>query len=181
MAAPIVSLVLARLRRRGATALISMAAVGAAAALIAIVTGIGLVAADATVARTLAGEGAERPLVRISRFAPTATDYETIMARTDAGISQHLGGLTTAPVRGVLTRELMDLDNPVFELVVAVDKPDPLVTVIQGRLPKPCVDHTACEAFLLSETEPDFDFSAARPSANLDLKIVGRGVIDPAV
>ncbi|MFL5685902.1 MAG: FtsX-like permease family protein [Chloroflexota bacterium] len=181
MAAPIVSLVLARLRRRGATALISMAAVGAAAALIAIVTGIGLIAADATVARTLAGEGADRPLVRISRFAPTATDYDTIMARTDGGISQHLAGLTTAPVRGVITRELRDLKQPVFELVVAVDQPEPLVTIVQGRLPKPCVDHSACEAMLLSETEPDFDFTSAQPAPNLDLAIVGRGIIDPAV
>src|ERR1044072_2127346 len=106
MAAPIVSLVLARLRRRAATALISMAAGGAAAALIAIVTGIGLVAADATVARTLAGEGADRPLVRISRFAPTATDYDAIMARADQGITRHLADLTTPPLRGVITREL---------------------------------------------------------------------------
>jgi hypothetical protein len=181
MAAPIVSLVLARLRRRGATALISMAAVGAAAALIAIVTGIGLVAADATVARTLAGEGVDRPLVRLSRFAPTATDYDAIMSRTDAGIQEHLGGLTTPPVRGVLTRELLDLDQPLFELVVAVDQPDPLVSVVQGRLPRPCADGSACEAMLLSETEPDFDFTSARPAPNLHLTIVGRGIIDPAV
>ena len=181
MAAPIVSLVLARLRRRGATALISMAAVGAAAALIAIVTGIGLVAADATVARTLAGEGADRPLVRISRFAPTATDYAAIMARSDQAIRDHLSGLTNGPVRGVITRELMDLKEPVFELVVAVDQPDPLVSVVEGRLPKPCVDHSVCEAMLLSETEPDFDFTSARPAPNLALKIVGRGIIDPAV
>jgi FtsX-like permease family protein len=181
MAAPIVSLVLARLRRRGATALISMAAVGAAAALIAIVTGIGLVAADATVARTLAGEGVDRPLVRISRFAPTDTDYDAIRARSDAGIQEHLAGLTTAPVRGVLTRELMDLDVPVFELVVAVDQPEPLVTMVDGRLPKPCADGTACEALLLSETEPDFAFTTAHPSSDLRLTIVGRGIIDPAV
>jgi hypothetical protein len=181
MAAPIVSLVLARLRRRGATALISMAAVGAAAALIAIVTGIGLVAADATVARTLAGEGVDRPLVRISRFAPTATDYDAIMSRTDAGIQEHLGGLTTPPVRGVLTRELLDLDQPLFELVVAVDQPDPLVSVVQGGCPDRAADGSACEAMLLSETEPDFDFTSARPAPNLHLTIVGRGIIDPAV
>ena len=179
--APIASLVLARLRRRGATALISMAAVGTAAALIAIVTGIGLIAADATVARTLAGEGADRPLVRISRFAATRTDYDTIMARTDAGIREHLSGLTTAPVRGVITRELRDLDQPLFELVVGVDKPDPLVTILDGRLPRSCVDGTACEAMLLSETAPDVDFSAAHPSEDLRLTVVGRGVIDPAV
>ena len=179
--APIASLVLARLRRRGGTALISMAAVGTAAALIAIVTGIGLVAADATVARTLAGEGVDRPLVRISRFAPTRTGYDEIVARSDAQIAQHLTGLTTAPVRGVITRELLDLDQPIFELVVAVDQPDPLVRVVDGRLPRPCADGTACEAMLLSETEPDVDFSTAHPSADLQLTIVGRGIIDPAV
>ena len=53
MAGPIPSLVLARLRRRGATALISMAAVGAAAALIAIVSGIGLIAAREVLQRLL--------------------------------------------------------------------------------------------------------------------------------
>lgn len=179
--APIASLVLARLRRRGGTALISMAAVGTAAALIAIVTGIGLVAADATVARTLAGEGVDRPLVRISRFAPTRTGYDEIVARSDAQIAQHLTGLTTAPVRGVITRELLDLDQPIFELVVAVDQPDPLVRVVDGRLPRPCADGTACEAMLLSETEPDVDFATAHPSADLRLTIVGRGIIDPAV
>jgi hypothetical protein len=181
MAGPITSLVVARLRRRGATALMSMAAVGAAAALIAIVAGIGLVASDATVARTLDGGGADRPLVRISRFAATATDYQPIVARADAAMTAHLGGMTEPRVRGVITRELKDLDAPVFELVVGVDRPGPLVTVVEGRLPSPCVDGRACEAILLSETAPEFDFSTARPAPDLALTIVGRGVIDPAV
>jgi hypothetical protein len=181
MAGPIESLVLARFRRRGATALVSMAAVGAAAALIAAVTGIGLIAADATVARSLDGTGVDRPLVRISRFAATATGYDAIMAHTDDAITGHLGGLTTSPVRGVITRELQDLELPVFELVVAVDGPEPLVTLVAGRLPKPCVDGGACEAILLSETAPDFDFTTAHPASDLELTIVGRGIIDPAV
>ena len=181
MAGPIVSLVLARLRRRGATALFSMAAVGAAAALIAIVTGIGLVAADATVARSLDGTGVDRPLVRISRFAATATDHAGIDARADDAIARHLGALTTPRVRGVITRELQDLDLPIFELVVGVDAPGPLVTVIDGRLPKRCTDGRACEAILLSETEPESDFTTARPAPDLDLTIVGRGILDPAV
>ncbi len=71
--------------------------------------------------------------------------------------------------------------SPIFELVVAVDQPDPLVRVVDGRLPRPCADGTACEAMLLSETEPDVDFSTAHPSADLQLTIVGRGIIDPAV
>src|SRR6185295_18946929 len=111
----------------------------------------------------------------------TRTGYDEIVARSDAQIAQHLTGLTTAPVRGVLTRELMDLAVPVFELVVAVDQPEPLVTMVDGRLPKPCADGTACEAMLLSETEPDVDFATAHPSADLQLTIVGRGIIDPAV
>ena len=81
-----------------------MAAVGAAAALIAIVSGIGLVASDATVARTLDGAGADRPLVRISRFAATATDHATVTARADDAITRHLAGFTEPRVRGVITR-----------------------------------------------------------------------------
>ena len=181
MAGPIVSLVVARFRRRGTTALISMAAIGASAALIAIVTGIGLVAADATVARSLDGVGVDRPLVRISRFAATATDHASIMARADEAIARHLGGLTTHRVRGVITRELQDLDLPVFELVVGVDEPKPLVTLVDGRLPAPCDDGKACEAILLSETKPDFDFTTAHPAPDLRLTIVGRGIMDPAV
>ena len=181
MVTPIVSLVFARFRRRGATALISMAAVGAAAALIAIVTGIGLVAADATVARTLDGAGVDRPLVRISRFAATATDYASIMSHADDAIATHVAGQTMPRVRGVITRELQDLDLPVFELVVGVDEPKPLVTLVDGRLPAPCVDGRACEAILLSQTEPDFQFATAHPAPDLRLTIVGRGVMDPAV
>ena len=52
MRGPILSLTLARARRRGATAAISIASVAAAAALIAIISGIGLVASDKTVERT---------------------------------------------------------------------------------------------------------------------------------
>lgn len=158
-----------------------MAAVGAAAALIAIVSGIGLVASDATVARTLAGAGADRPLVRISRFAATATDYAAVTTAAEDAVTEHLAGFTQPRVRGVITRELQDLAHPVFELVVGVDDPGPLVTLVDGRLPKPCVDGRACEALLLSETEPEFDFSTARPAPDLDLTIVGRGVMDPAV
>lgn len=158
-----------------------MAAVGAAAALIAIVSGIGLVASDATVARTLDGAGADRPLVRISRFAATATDYATVTTQADDALARHLAEFTERRVRGVITRELQDLEHPVFELVVGVDDPGPLVTLVEGRLPSPCVDGRACEALLLSETKPEFDFSTARPAPDLDLTIVGRGVIDPAV
>lgn len=159
----------------------SVAAVAAATALIAIVSGIGLVASDATVARTLDRAAADRPLVRISRFAATATDFVSIDGRAEAAVSSHLAGFTERRARGVITRELQDLEAPVFELVIGVDEPAPLVQVVEGRLPAPCVDGRVCEALLLSETAPAFDFTTARPAADLELRIVGRGLIDPAV
>jgi hypothetical protein len=181
MAGPIVSLVLARLRRRGSTAAISVAAVAAAAALIAIVAGIGLVASDATVGRALDGAGPDRPLVRISRFEATAKEFSTASSAAERAVADHLTPFTRPPVRGVLTRELKDLGAPVFELVVGVDAPEPLVTLFDGRLPRPCVDGRRCEALLLAEVAPDFDFRVARPAPDLELEIVGRGVIDRAL
>ena len=108
-----------------------MAAVGAAAALIAIVSGIGLVAADATVARSLDGSGVDRPFVRISRFAATDTDHDAIMTRADEAIDRHLY-VRSRRACGVITRELQDLDLPVFELVVGVDALEPLVTLVES-------------------------------------------------
>ena len=175
------SLVLARLRRRGSTAAISVAAVATAAALIAIVAGIGLVASDLTVRRALDGVGQDRPLVRISHFSASARDFDTTASVADRAIGDHLPPYTRPPVHGVLTRELQDLAAPVFELVVGVDEPEPLVTLFDGRLPRPCLDGRRCEALLLSEVAPDFDFRVARPAPDLELEIVGRGVIDPAV
>jgi hypothetical protein len=181
MAGPIPTLVLARLRRRGATAAISVAAIAAAAALIAILAGIALIAADATVRRTLDRTGEERPVVRISHFSPTATDFAQTMASADAAIGSHLHTFNEPVVRGVLTRELQDLDAPVFELVVAVDDAGPLVRLLEGRMPRPCAVGTRCEAILLSEVAPDFDFDTAHPAPELGLDIVGRGLMDPAV
>jgi FtsX-like permease family protein len=181
MAGPIVSLVLARLRRRGSTAAISVAAVAAAAALIAIVAGIGLVASDLTVGRALDGVGPDRPLIRISHFSASSSDFDTTASVADGALGHHLTSFTRPPVRGVLTRELRDLGAPVFELVVGVDQPEPLVALFDGRLPRPCIDGRRCEALLLSEVAPDFDFRVARPAPDLELEIVGRGVIDPAV
>ena len=95
MTGPIVSLVAARLRRRGATTVLSIAAIGVAAALVAIVAGIGLIAADATLARALSGAGADRPVVRdLPTSAAPATDYEAIASRADDAVAAHLGGLT---------------------------------------------------------------------------------------
>lgn len=181
MAGPIVSLVLARLRRRGATAAIAVAAVGAAAALIAIVSGIGLIASDATIARTLAATGPDRPIVRIVHYSVSGRDFGATMDHAASAIADHLDDLASPVVRGVISRELRDLDAPVYELVIAVDDPAPWTTLLDGRLPAPCEVGGACEALLLAETAPDPGFRVARPAADLRLSIVGRGQLDPAV
>jgi hypothetical protein len=181
MAGPIPSLVAARLRRRGATAAVSVAAVAAAAALIAVVAGIGLIAADATVARALSMTGADRPVVRISQFSSSDRGLADTMAAVERSTSSHLGQVGGPVVRGLLSRELLDLEAPVFELVVAVDDPAAWLLLSEGRAPAPCRDATRCEAVLLSEVAPGFDFDVARPADGLTLDIVGRGLLDPAV
>ena len=181
MRGPVISLTLARLRRRGATAAISIASVAAAAALIAIVSGIGLIASDKTVERIFAGEGTERPVIRISRFSPSAADHEVARSSAEAAIAHHLAGFTDPPVAGLLGHELADLETPLFELIVAVDDPAAWTTLTEGRLPAPCIDGRRCEAVLLSESRPDPALTVARPAADLELTIVGRGLLDPAV
>src|SRR4051812_7613210 len=106
MLGPIPSLVLARLRRRGSTAAIAIAALAAATALVAIVSGIGLVAADQTVDRTLDKVGADRPVIRVSRFSATSTDFDEATAGARAAFGKHLGGFTGPLVAGVLGSEL---------------------------------------------------------------------------
>jgi hypothetical protein len=181
MAGPLVTLVLARLRHRASTAAIAVAAVAAAVALIAIASGIGLIAADATVARTLDTNGADRPLVRVSHFSASNRDVDATLASAGEALDAGIGSFTAPPVRGVLTRELRDQAAPVFELVIAVDDPGAWTTVLEGRLPAPCLSGTQCEAILLAEVAPSFDFSVARPAPDVTLAIVGRGQIDPAV
>jgi hypothetical protein len=181
MRGPILSLTLARARRRGATVAISIASVAAAAALIAIISGIGLVASDKTVERTLASQGADRPVIRVSRFSPSSTDLDEARGQADAAMRGHLAGFTHPVVAGLIGHELQDLKAPVFELLVAVDDPETWLTLTEGRLPAPCVDGRRCEAVLLSESRPDQGFSVARPAPDLELTIVGRGLLDPAV
>jgi hypothetical protein len=181
MAGPIPSLVAARLRRRGATAAVSVAAVAAAAALIAVVAGIGLIAADATVARALSTTGVDRPVVRVSHFSSSDRDLAETMAAVERSTSSHLGVVGEPVVRGLLSWELLDLEAPVFELVVAVDDPATWLTLTEGRAPSPCRDGMRCEAVLLSAVAPGFDFDVARPADGLTLDIVGRGLLDPAV
>ncbi len=179
MTGPIVSLVLARVRRRGLTMVISVGAVAAVVALVATVSGIGAIATDRTLARVLTTTEADRPVVRVSHFSNSSRDWTAVGERADtllASLAPHVG----APVRGVLVRELTDLDLPLFELIVAIDDPAPWTTVLDGRLPAPCTP-IRCEALLASEVPPPDGFSVARPTEGLELPIVGRGLLHPAI
>lgn len=178
MTGPILALVLARLRRRASNTILAGGAVAAAVALVAVVSGIGLVAADATLQRSLSATGADRPLVRVSRFSFSAEDRPTVMA-AGARIAA-LEAYSQPVVRGVLFRELLDRAVPYFDQVVAVDAPEPLTTLVEGRLPAPC-DGQRCEAILLSETAPDPPLTSFEPAPGLQLTVVGRGLLDPTV
>src|SRR5690348_12823185 len=112
MLRPVVSLVAARTRRRGATTALSIAAIGMASALVAVVAGIGLVAADATLARALATTGVDRPVVRVSDFSSSGRDAEQT-ASTAAGILDDLDAYSHPVVRGVLYHQLVDRETPV--------------------------------------------------------------------
>lgn len=175
---PIRALAMARLRRRASTTALAAGAVAAAVALVAVVSGIGLVAADATLTRALAGTGPERPVVRVSRFSWSADDREAVQAASTR--LEPLDAYSGSLVRGVLFRELLDGSSKTFDQLVAVDQPEPLTTLIEGRLPAPC-DGRQCEAILLSETAPNPAITDFHPAAGLELIIVGRGLLDPAV
>lgn len=180
MLRPVAALVAARARRRGSSVALSIAAVATAVALVAIIAGIGLVATDATLARALATTGVDRPTVRVSNFASSVRGAEETASQV-APVLASLAGVTRPVVRGILVHELRDLERPVLELVVGVDDPAPWTTIIEGRLPGPCVDGIRCEALLLASEPADPTFTTARPSAELTLDIVGRGQLDPAV
>ncbi len=180
MLGPIPALVAARLRRRAGSVLLSVAAVAAAAALVAFVAGIGLVAGDATVTRALNSVGADRPVIRVSHFSRSSRDAaSTAAAAAEAltGIDRYAGPAN----RGVLVRQLVDLQAPMVDQIVAVDDALPWTTLIEGRLPAACVDGIQCEALLLSETALGGGITQARPAPSMELTIVGRGVIDQAV
>lgn len=150
----------------------------AAVALVAAVSGIGLVAADATLERALEVTGPDRPVVRISRFSFSSADRDTVLAAEDGLAS--LEAYSTPVVRGVLFRELLDLVSGTFDQAVAVDEPEAWTTLVEGRLPAPC-DGRRCEAILLSETAPSPPITHFEPAGGLELTIVGRGLLDPAV
>ncbi|HUP54200.1 MAG TPA: FtsX-like permease family protein, partial [Methylomirabilota bacterium] len=69
---------------------------------------------------------------------------------------------------------------PLFELIVAIDDPGPWTTVLDGRLPAPCTP-SRCEALLASESPAPDGFDVARPTEALQLPIVGRGLLHPAI
>jgi hypothetical protein len=175
---PIRTLAVARLRRRASTTVLAVSAVTAAVALVAVVSGIGLVAADATLGRSLATTGADRPVVRASRFSFSARDRDTVLGA--AARFAPLDRYSTPLVRGVLFRELIDLSAGTFDQIVAVDDPEPLTKLVEGRLPAPCDGHR-CEAVLLSETAPNPPITVFEPAAGLELTVVGRGLLDAAV
>ena len=180
MPGTVLALVAARTRRRGTTTFLSIAAIAMATGLVAIVAGIGLVAADATLARALGTTGAERPIVRASDFSSSARDADATAAtaaRVFDGLADHTGPV----VRGVLLHQLVDRRTPVVDLVAAVDDPGPWLRLSEGRLPAPCLDGVRCEAVLLAEEPPGSDLRVAVPADGMELTIVGRGQLDPAV
>jgi hypothetical protein len=179
---PVAALAFARLRRRGGTSAIAIAAVAGATALVAIVSGIGLIGADATLARAFPTVGADRPVVRISHFSLSPRGIDATMDTLNQAIAATDQGFLEAPIRGVLTPELRDLADPsVIDLVVAVDGPAPWLAIIEGRAPAPCLDGVRCEAILLSEDPAPTGFDEANPAPGLALTIVGRGRLDAAI
>jgi hypothetical protein len=176
---PIRTLAMARLRRRASSTALAVGAVAAAVALVAVVSGIGLVAADATLERSLSGTGPDRPVVRASRFSYSAADRAEVQAAVER--LAPLAAYSRPLIRGILFRELIDASARTFDQVVAVDDPEPLTTLVEGRLPAPC-DGQRCEAILLSETAPSPPIEVFRPGGGgLELTIVGRGLLDPAL
>jgi hypothetical protein len=180
MFGPIGHLVAARTRRRGTTTALGIAAIAMATALVAVVAGIGLVAADATLARALATTGIDRPVLRTSDFSSSGRDAE-LTRSTAASALADVEPYTEPVVRGVLFHQLRDLEVPLVDLIAAVDDPGPWLTLTEGRLPAPCVDGMRCEAVLLAEAAPDIAFGTAVPAEGMELTIVGRGQLDPAV
>jgi hypothetical protein len=147
--------------------------------MVTVIAGIGAVATERSLGRALSGAGLERPVMRVGHFSASDNDLETVAGQADRALSS-LGGYDDGVVRGVIIRELVDLDAEVFDLVVAIDDPGPWTKVLDGRLPAPCTPDR-CEALLASETAGPAGFESAHPTATLSLPIVGRGLIDPGV
>ncbi len=179
MTGPIRALVLARLRRRAASTILTIGAVAAAIALVGVVFGIALVAADRTLERSLASSPAGSPTVAVSRFANSGRDWRTIDAAATAAVAG-LAPYAEPAVRGVLVLELIDQQAGLVPQLVALDDPGRWTRLLEGRLPAPC-DGRRCEALLLSETPLSPAVTTFHPAPGLELTVVGRGLADPAV
>ncbi len=177
---PIPALVLARLRCRTATTLLTVSTVAAATMLIAVVSGIGLLAADATLARSLVLVGADRPVVRVSHYSISNRDARPTADAVRTALTD-LAPFTEPAVRGAVFRQRVDQQRPIVDQVLAVDHPEAWTRLLEGRLPEPCLDGLNCEAILLSETPLPDGLVVARPVPGLELTIVGRGLIDDAI
>ena len=183
MSFPVARLVAARLRRRGASTSLLVVAIGAAVALVTIVGGIALVAADATVARALSTTGVDRPVIAASRFEPSAAgfrggntfrDYDAEVRSAFEVVDAYAG----KPVSGVLFSPLFTADRALQ--LLAIDDPAAWTMLLDGRLPEPC-DGTRCEALLLSEQPREPLTTTAVPIDGLTVDIVGRGLLVDAV
>jgi hypothetical protein len=177
---PIPSLVLARLRRRAGTTVLTVSTVVAATTLIAVVSGIGLLASDATLARAMAPTGADRPVVRVSHYSISNRDAAAAAGVVRTSLAE-IGPFIEPAVRGAVFRQRVDQALPIVDQVLAVDDAEPLTRLIEGRFPEPCLDGRVCEAVLLSEAPIPESEWVARPVPGLELRVVGRGLIDDAI
>ena len=173
------ALVLARLRRRAGTTRSDRQHGAAAATLIAVVSGIGLLASDATLERAMSPTGADRPVVRVSHYsisnrdaavAATAVDEAR---RTSKPLSSRRSG---APLFRQRETRPCRSSTRCWPLTTRA----PWTRLIEGRLPAPCVDGQHCEAVLLSEA-PVLDAARCSARPGLELTVVGRGLSIDAV
>ncbi len=165
----VLTLAVARLRRRPGRGLLT--ALGVALAAAALVATLAI--------RTLAGDLALRQSLTVlpvgDRSATVARSQATEdLPGLDRTARAALARLGTARVRSeIMLRVLSDGRGGVFRLAAVEDAPS-AVRVTSGRLPRPCSGGT-CEVLLIGTARPDLD-------AELGIKIVGRGVLtDPVV
>ncbi len=148
--------------------------------LIAVVSGIGLLASDATLERAMSPTGADRPVVRVSHYSISNRDAAVAANAVNEALAD-VEAFVEPAVRGAVFRQRADQALPIVDQVLAVDDPEPWTRLIEGRLPAPCVDGQHCEAVLLSEA-PVLDGGVVlNPVPGLELTVVGRGLVDDAV
>jgi hypothetical protein len=177
---PIPALVLARLRRRAGTTFLTVSTVVAATTLIAVVSGIGLLASDATLARAMSPSGADRPVLRVSHYSISNRDAAVVANAVDEALAD-VEPFVEPAVRGAVFRQRADHALAIVDQVLAVDDAEPWTRLIEGRLPAPCLDGQHCEAILLSEAPVLGGGVVLNPVPGLELTLVGRGLVDDAV